>query len=240
MSIDPIVQPTNNFKKHFKSMLFNENAAFIPTLLVSCILLIVLYMMYLQGYSQRKPDKIDYDKYFTKNIILPSNINNLSNNYSKVIPPLILPLKRPEIPVININSQVVANIQDSLTVKASDANTLKQGCNTLIKAAIQFEPRTNYLNSTSKQNLDALVSCFKEHKVTISGHTDAIGTIARKAEVSQLRAATVQQYLIERGVPSTQLTTVGMSDSQPIADNGTAEGRSKNRRIEFMVESLAQ
>lgn len=245
MSIDQTIQPTYKFKKHFKAMIFNDNVAFIPTLLVSGILLAVLYMMYLQGYSQRKSDKVDYDKvnygvYSQKNATLPGNLSNI-NNYSKAVISPTLPLKLPEPQTISINSQIVADGQASLTLKADYAKTLKQGCEALIKAKgiVQFEPRTNYLNASSKQNLDVLMTCFKEHKVTISGHTDSIGTVERKAEVSQLRAATVQQYLIERGIPSTQLTTVGMSDSQPLADNGTAEGRLKNRRIEFMVEYLA-
>jgi outer membrane protein OmpA-like peptidoglycan-associated protein len=241
MSMDQTIQPTYKFKKYFKSMIFNDNVAFIPTLLVSGILLAVLYMMYLQGYSQRKFDKVDYSGYSQKNATIFGNLNNI-NNYSKAVIPPTLPLKLPEPQTTSTNNQIVADSQASLTLKADYAKTLKQGCETLIKAKgiVQFEPRTNYLNARSKQNLDALMTCFKEHKITISGHTDSIGTVERKAEVSQLRAATVQQYLIQQGIPSTQLTTVGMSDSQPLADNGTTEGRLKNRRIEFMVESLAR
>lgn len=236
MSIDPMIQPANTFKKYFKSIILNENAAFIPTLLVSCILLAVLYTTYLQGYNQRKPDKVNFSDYSQKNTEISSHLSNIDDT-SKVA---ILPLKLPKPQTVGINNQIVANAQASLTVKAGYAGTLKQGCDALIKVkgTVQFEPRTNYLNASSKHNLDALMTCFKEHKVTISGHTDAIGTATRKAEVSQLRATTVQQYLIERGIPSTQLTAVGMSDSQPVADNDTVEGRSKNRRIQFTVESL--
>ncbi|MEN9911581.1 MAG: hypothetical protein RI956_25 [Pseudomonadota bacterium] len=242
MSINPTIQPVSHFKISLKSMILNDNAAFIPTLLVSSILLTALYVMSLQGYNQRKFDKVDFGVYLQKNPIIPSNLSNL-NNLSKInhnFKGAISPLKLPEPQIISTNNQIVADSQASLTLKAGYDKTLKQGCDALIKAKgiIQFEPRTNYLNANSKQNLDALMICFKEHRITILGHTDAIGTVARKAEVSQLRATTVQQYLIKRGIPSTQLTTVGMSDSQPLADNDTVEGRLKNRRIEFIIESL--
>jgi outer membrane protein OmpA-like peptidoglycan-associated protein len=123
---------------------------------------------------------------------------------------------------------------------AAYATTFKQGCDALIgaKAAIQFEPRTNYLNATSKRSLMPLMACFQGHQVTVSGHTDAIGTPERKAEVSQLRANAVKDYLISQGVPAKQLVALGMSDRKPLADNETPEGRTKNRRIEFVIEPL--
>jgi outer membrane protein OmpA-like peptidoglycan-associated protein len=228
MSMEQTVKPNSGFKERFKSILLNDNVAFIPTLLVSCFLLMVLYLMHVQGYSSQPALKD------TKPI--ESSISQGVSDLNVLEPKM----NRPNVPAVKIASAIAAPSNGVANIDY--IKTLKHSCEVLIKAKgiIQFEPRTNYLNNSSQQNLEALVPCFKEHKVHVSGHTDSIGTVERKLEVSQMRAMAVQEFLVARGVPATYITAVGMSDSLPIADNNTAEGRSKNRRIEFKIESLAQ
>ena len=71
--------------------------------------------------------------------------------------------------------------------------------------------------------------------LTLLGHTDATGSNALNMDLSRRRAAAVMAALIERGVPPSQLDTVAIGKSQPIASNMTAAGRARNRRVEFMV-----
>ena len=71
--------------------------------------------------------------------------------------------------------------------------------------------------------------------ISITGHTDGAGDEARNRELSLARAKAVADYLISRGVPSSQLITIGAGSSQPVADNDTAWGRMQNRRIEFSL-----
>lgn len=70
-------------------------------------------------------------------------------------------------------------------------------------------------------------------KAEIQGHTDAQGSDANNQLLSQQRAESVVDALVARGVPETGLTGVGYGETQPIADNGTAEGRAANRRTTF-------
>ena len=68
--------------------------------------------------------------------------------------------------------------------------------------------------------------------VNIVGHTDSSGSDAYNQGLSERRAASVKNFLIERGVDANIITTSGMGESQPAASNATAEGRAQNRRVE--------
>ena len=75
--------------------------------------------------------------------------------------------------------------------------------------------------------------------VTIIGHTDSSGSDAINNPLSVDRAHSARDYLIARGVAVSRFTTEGMGSRQPVADNGTADGRSKNRRVEIYVAEPA-
>jgi OOP family OmpA-OmpF porin len=62
-----------------------------------------------------------------------------------------------------------------------------------------------------------------------------VGTDQYNQNLSERRAAAVNAYLTKRGVDSSRITTKGFGESKPIADNKTAEGRAKNRRVEIKV-----
>lgn len=74
-------------------------------------------------------------------------------------------------------------------------------------------------------------------KVEISGHTDAVGSASYNQRLSEARARSVRQYLIQQGIDPARLVAKGYGESSPIAPNTTREGRAKNRRIEFSVIS---
>jgi OmpA-OmpF porin, OOP family len=72
--------------------------------------------------------------------------------------------------------------------------------------------------------------------VEIEGHTDWIGTDAYNQGLSERRANSVMNYLVDHGVSASRLSTVGYGESQPIASNQTREGRALNRRVELHVQ----
>ena len=67
------------------------------------------------------------------------------------------------------------------------------------------------------------------------GHTDSVGTDAYNQRLSVRRADAVKDYLVSKGVEKNRVYTEGKGEKQPIADNKTAEGRAKNRRVEIEV-----
>jgi OOP family OmpA-OmpF porin len=74
-----------------------------------------------------------------------------------------------------------------------------------------------------------------EYDVTIIGHTDSRGSAAFNKTLSTKRAESVKSDLVSRGVEASRIQTLGNGEEQPIADNATAEGRAKNRRIEAQL-----
>ncbi|PPA27887.1 hypothetical protein C3737_22125 [Aeromonas jandaei] len=70
--------------------------------------------------------------------------------------------------------------------------------------------------------------------LNIYGHTDSVGSAYNNMQLSERRAQSIQTYFIQHGVPAVQLTVKGFGESQPLADNRTEVGRSKNRRVELV------
>ena len=67
------------------------------------------------------------------------------------------------------------------------------------------------------------------------GHTDSVGTDAYNQRLSIRRAEAVKAYLVSKGIERNRVYTEGKGEKQPVADNRTAEGRAKNRRVEIEV-----
>lgn len=88
------------------------------------------------------------------------------------------------------------------------------------------------------QNAVAFVKKYPGAKIEVDGHTDSTGTEAYNQKLSERRAVAVKDYLIkEAGVDSSKITAVGYGEARPVADNKTAEGRAKNRRVEILILS---
>ncbi len=77
-------------------------------------------------------------------------------------------------------------------------------------------------------------------QLTILGHTDAIGSDTYNFDLSRRRALSVMQELYSRGVRLSQMSTVAVGKTQPVAPNRTDEGRARNRRVEFMISASEQ
>jgi outer membrane protein OmpA-like peptidoglycan-associated protein len=76
-------------------------------------------------------------------------------------------------------------------------------------------------------------------RVEIVGHTDSTGSEAVNNALSLERAHGVRDYLVERGVPATRVTTAGRGEREPVADNTSDAGRARNRRVEIFLREPA-
>lgn len=72
-------------------------------------------------------------------------------------------------------------------------------------------------------------------KYRIEGHTDSSGSYTANRYLSKTRANAVKNYLVDSGIPATNIQCVGLGESKPIASNLTPEGRSKNRRVDIII-----
>jgi outer membrane protein OmpA-like peptidoglycan-associated protein len=72
-------------------------------------------------------------------------------------------------------------------------------------------------------------------RLTIEGHTEPTGSADFNQRLSEQRAASVRDFLAQQGLTVDSMTAVGLGPAMPVADNGTAAGRQKNRRVEIIV-----
>ena len=101
---------------------------------------------------------------------------------------------------------------------------------------IQFETAKAVIKPESFPILDNVVNIMNENEeffLKIEGHTDSQGADDANQILSDNRAASTLKYLTEKGINASRLKAYGFGETQPVADNGTAEGRAKNRRVVF-------
>jgi len=120
--------------------------------------------------------------------------------------------------------------------KATAAN-FKKGQRIEMKN-IKFDTGSAKLKNTSFADLNKLTTILNENKavkIEIGGHTDNTGKLASNNKLSQQRAQSVVTYLVSKGIVKNRLVSKGYGPSQPVANNGTKQGRQQNRRVEITV-----
>ena len=103
---------------------------------------------------------------------------------------------------------------------------------------IEFDTGKATIRAASRPTLDEAAAVLKEYpkvRVLITGHTDNAGSRDLNMTLSADRAGAVKSYLVSKGVDAGRIETRGAGPDNPIADNKTAAGKQKNRRIEFKL-----
>ena len=113
-----------------------------------------------------------------------------------------------------------------------------EGINVEFNSNILYGINSYNLTSDAMNNLNKLVSILKNYQDTnieIQGHTDNTGSESYNQNLSEKRAGSVSSYLMQSGVSGNRITTRGFGELRPKYNNDTAEGRSLNRRVEFVI-----
>lgn len=116
-------------------------------------------------------------------------------------------------------------------------NKMKEGSRIVLNNVF-FDTDSYVLKEQSKVELDRLVVLLRNTNglvAEIGGHTDNVGSDESNQVLSENRAKSVVDYLVSKGIPSTQITAKGYGETQPVATNDTPEGRAKNRRTEMKI-----
>jgi outer membrane protein OmpA-like peptidoglycan-associated protein len=106
---------------------------------------------------------------------------------------------------------------------------------------IFFESDKYELKTESNSELGMIMKLLEKNttlKIEIGGHTDNSGTEDQNKKLSENRAKSVYDYLVSKGVAADRLSYKGYAATKPVADNGTAEGKARNRRTEFVVTGI--
>ena len=104
---------------------------------------------------------------------------------------------------------------------------------------VNFEFNSGQLTPHARRVLDDVAKVWESEPnlaAEVAGHTDWMGPADFNLQLSQQRANSVKAYLVDRGVPASQLSARGYGESQPVADNNTEDGRAENRRVELNVK----
>lgn len=115
--------------------------------------------------------------------------------------------------------------------------------NLIMPGNITFVTAGHDLNADFHKVLDSVVLVLQEFNQTIivsAGHTDSRGSDEYNQALSERRANSVAQYLMAKGVVEARIEVVGFGEKAPIADNGSAEGRSLNRRVELSLLPITE
>lgn len=121
-----------------------------------------------------------------------------------------------------------------------DAEVRREGEGIIVnfKEKVLFSFNSADLGNNAQNNLDKLVEIlnrYPETNIQVIGHTDAVGSDSYNQTLSERRAASVINYLRTHNISSGRLTAKGMGETDPVATNDTDEGRSLNRRVEFVI-----
>ena len=184
---------------------------------------------------------------------------NWSENMAKILAPNLKQVHKGQLQVSGtqiaikgqvaneaLRQQVVSNMATSLNPTYSIDNGLVAAGGeaqslldkTLSNRVVEFESGSATLTASGRAILDEMAAAIKQigaPKVQLIGHTDSQGNHQANVALSLARASTVRNYLIDKGIPLESLSASGAGPDQPVASNDTAEGRAKNRRIEFRL-----
>ena len=107
---------------------------------------------------------------------------------------------------------------------------------------VEFDTNKAIVKDEYRNEINKVADFMKTYPNTtavIEGHTDNVDTAEYNQKLSEARANSVRQYLIENfGIKASRLTAVGYGETKPIASNKTEEGRQKNRRVQAVIKAM--
>jgi outer membrane protein OmpA-like peptidoglycan-associated protein len=131
--------------------------------------------------------------------------------------------------------------QAELNRNLQHARVVREGDKLVVhfSSGILFETNRAALKPTAQEDLGAFTQVLKKYpdtEVVVQGFTDNTGSKRTNDKLSGERAEAVVAYLNSAGVPRTRMTSEGMGESSPSADNATVAGRAQNRRVEVQLK----
>ncbi|SFT02172.1 Outer membrane protein OmpA [Zhouia amylolytica] len=125
-------------------------------------------------------------------------------------------------------------------VPGAEVTRVGEGINVTFdeNSGVKFGFDSDQIQSEGQETLQKMAEVFKEYddtNILVEGHTDSSGADSYNMSLSKKRANSVVNYLVAQGVDRSRFTVKWYGETQPKYDNATAEGRSKNRRVELGI-----
>lgn len=128
---------------------------------------------------------------------------------------------------------------NEIALSRPDGETIKLD----VDSEVTFDVNSAGIKSSFKGSLDKvadIIADYDQTAVHIVGHTDSTGSNSYNQQLSEKRAISVARYLNINGIQRTRLRSAGRGETQPVADNSSSVGRSKNRRVEIYLKPIVQ
>ena len=129
----------------------------------------------------------------------------------------------------------VLNAQDLCPATPMGTAVNVDGCPIVVNLHVNFDNDSANVKKDSMSEINKyadFLTTYKNYSAKIVGYTDSKGSTSYNQKLSEKRANSVKKILVEEGVNASQVSSVGMGEANPVADNATKEGRASNRRIE--------
>jgi len=152
---------------------------------------------------------------------------------------------------VDSDNDGINDLADKCPGTSSDIKVDEAGCPVVITTeakqailetidlkSVNFKSNSKELTPSSISYLDTAAVALKANSsinLEVQAYTDSGGAESYNLELSEKRAQSVKQYLVEQGIDASRLQAKGYGEANPIADNTTAAGRAENRRVEFKV-----
>ncbi len=123
--------------------------------------------------------------------------------------------------------------------KVAEVKKTENGLLVQMKNDILFDTGSDGVKAegvTELSKVGDILAKYSDDRIRIEGHTDSTGDAKKNQLLSERRANAVKTILLSRGVQEQQIIVTGYGETKPIADNATAEGRAKNRRVELHID----
>jgi len=136
-----------------------------------------------------------------------------------------------------------AEMRDALA--ASEAAAVKREGDLLaitLKGDVSFDLDSDVVRPGLYNELDRIAQImikYPQTSILVEGHTDSTGSEAYNQQLSERRANSVKNLLVQRGVQAYRINILGYGESRPVATNATPEGRQMNRRVEIRINPTA-
>jgi OOP family OmpA-OmpF porin len=141
---------------------------------------------------------------------------------------------------IDSDGDGVTDDMDKCPDSPADKPVDAEGCTivSVVLKNVQFESNSSELTAGSSEALDKAVAEMNKYdhlRIEIQAHTDDTGDANYNQSLSQKRAESVREYMVDKGIAADRMEVKGYGESKPIADNNTREGRAANRRVELKI-----
>ena len=137
-----------------------------------------------------------------------------------------------------MDKQEAAMRQSLANVEAADVKRNQDMLTVTFKSDVLFAVNSSTLKPGGYDELKRVARVLNQYPqttITIAGHTDSTGSEAYNQKLSERRAEAVKTALVNMGVNSARMSTIGYGKSRPVADNDTEAGRQMNRRVEILI-----